>query len=52
MRAYLESLGEDKALERLEALIRFENNDALVRVARAHAVGVYPALATRLVCAG
>lgn len=52
VREHLEALGEDKALERLEALIRFENNDALVRAARAHAVAVYPHLATRLICAG
>ena len=52
VRAHLEALGEDKALERLEALIRFENNDALVRAARSHAVAVYPTLATRLICAG
>jgi|GEM_PF-1660741 len=52
VRAHLEGLGEDKALERLEALIKFENNDALVRAARGHVVAVYPALATRLICAG
>ncbi len=52
VREHLEALGEDKALERLEALIRFENNEALVRAARDHAVAVYPKLATRLICAG
>ena len=52
VRAHLKALGEDKALERLEALIKFENNDALVRAARRHAVAVYPDLATRLICAG
>jgi len=52
VRAHLKALGEDKALERLEALIKFENNDALVRAARRHTVAVYPNLATRLICAG
>ena len=52
VREHLRSLGEDKALDRLEALVKFENNDALVRAARGHAVAVYPALATRLIVAG
>ena len=42
VRAHLDALGEDKALERLESLIKFENNDALVRAARGHVVAVYP----------
>ena len=49
-RAYVESLGAEKALDRLEGLIRFENNDALVEAARSLVIGVYPELRGRLVC--
>jgi hypothetical protein len=47
---YLQKLGPEKTLERLEALIRFENNDDLVAAARVHATRVHPALKRRLVC--
>ena len=49
--AYLHRLGEAKALDRLEALVRYENNDALVAEAHDHAVRVYPSLRNRLICA-
>ena len=50
--AYLQRLGEAKALDRLEALIRYENNDALVAEARAHVVRVWPGLQDQLICVG
>ncbi|MEM6459561.1 MAG: hypothetical protein AAF710_09245 [Planctomycetota bacterium] len=43
-------LGPDKALDRLEALIKFENNDELVVAARRAATAVFPALRGQLVC--
>ena len=49
--AYLTRLGEAKALDRLEALVRYENNDALVAEAHDHAVRVYPSLQNQLICA-
>lgn len=48
--AYLESLGQAKALDRLEALIKFDNNDDLVAEAQQLVVKVYPALKRQLVC--
>ncbi len=48
--AYLESLGQAKALDRLEALIKFDNNDDLVAHAQKLVVKVYPALKRQLVC--
>lgn len=48
--AYLEALGPDKALDRLEALIRFENNDELVAEARQLVTRVHPELKRQLVC--
>ncbi len=52
LEAYLARLGEAKALDRLEALIRYENNDALVAEARAHVVRVWPGLQNQLICVG
>ena len=49
--AYLHRLGQAQTLDRLEALVRFENNDALVAEAHDHAVRVYPSLQNRLICA-
>ncbi|MEM9883593.1 MAG: hypothetical protein AAF800_11815 [Planctomycetota bacterium] len=43
-------LGPDKTLDRLEALIKFENNDELVDTARHAATAVFPALRGQLVC--
>lgn len=48
--AYLESLGPAKALDRLEALVRFDNNDDLVAAARKLVTSVYPELKRQLVC--
>lgn len=48
--AYLESLGQAKALDRLEALIKFDNNDDLVAEAQQLVVKVFPALKRQLVC--
>lgn len=48
--AHLESLGQAKALDRLEALIQFDNNDDLVAEAQKLVVKVYPALKRQLVC--
>ena len=50
LRAYLEKLGPDKALARLEGLIRFDNNDELVAEARRAVVEAHPTLRRRLVC--
>ena len=50
LEAYLQKLGPEKALARLEALIRFENNDELVAEARRRVVGAHPALRRQLVC--
>ncbi|MEM6854784.1 MAG: hypothetical protein AAF593_10295 [Planctomycetota bacterium] len=47
---YLEALGQAKALDRLEALIKFDNNDELVAEAQQLVVQVYPALKRQLVC--
>ena len=47
---YLEGLGQAKALDRLEALIKFDNNDELVAEAQALVVSVYPGLKRQLVC--
>ena len=49
--AYLSRLGQAKALDRLEALVRYENNDALVAEAHDHAVRVHPSLQNKLICA-
>ena len=49
-RAYVESLGADKALDRLEGLIRYENNDELVADARRLVTDVFPELRRQLVC--
>ncbi|MEO1236114.1 MAG: hypothetical protein AAFX76_04930 [Planctomycetota bacterium] len=48
--AYLRALGPDKALDRLEALIRFDNHDELVDSARTLIVSVFPELRRKLVC--
>lgn len=48
--AYLEALGPAKALDRLEALIKFENNDELVADARQLVTQTYPELKRQLVC--
>ncbi len=42
--ALLTRLGPDKSLERLEALLKFDNNDALVQQARQHLERVHPQL--------
>ncbi|MEM8739741.1 MAG: hypothetical protein AAGG38_14860 [Planctomycetota bacterium] len=49
-RAYVAALGQDKALARLEALIRYENNDELVAVAKQWVFAAYPALRGQLIC--
>ncbi|MEM1109272.1 MAG: hypothetical protein AAGH99_11355 [Planctomycetota bacterium] len=48
--AYLESLGPAKSLDRLEALIKFDNNDELVDEAKQLVVSVHPSLKRQLVC--
>ena len=48
--AFLNRLGPQKALERLEALIRFENNDELVALAQQHVGRVFPQLRRQLIC--
>ncbi len=47
---YLTTLGPAKTLQRLEDLIRFENNDELIAAARARIAAVYPELRHKLVC--
>lgn len=49
--AYLQTLGQDRALDRLEALIRFENNDELVAAARDRILRAYPALKRQIITA-
>ena len=48
--AYLESLGPAKSLDRLEALVKFDNNDELVAEAQRLVVSVHPSLKRQLVC--
>lgn len=49
-RDYVQTLGPDKALDRLEGLIRYDNNDELVAAARTLVTIVFPELRRQLVC--
>ncbi|MBB6430421.1 hypothetical protein [Algisphaera agarilytica] len=48
--AHLESLGPAKSLDRLEALIKFDNNDELVAEAQQLVIQAHPSLKRQLVC--
>ncbi|MEM7625164.1 MAG: hypothetical protein AAF333_06000 [Planctomycetota bacterium] len=49
-RDYVQHLGADKALDRLEGLIRYDNSDRLVAAARELVTSVFPELRRQLVC--